>query len=455
MTYRETAPRTSANLVDKIAVVLSKRQDRIDLAAGVFAELINGGANSATLWQRENRASTTFFVDQSSCRTEAGEALDASKLEQWKEWSENGSREPAMLDNADDVFGGSAMSKHSVIMPIHAQDGSVIALLSVNHGNEQRLQNHQLTPTVAQLLLNAIYTDKRSSQNSTLQLQNELWLEHNHRLIIQRIISRLDRDYVLQSAVDTLGNMLKVSSCLILNCDPSQKPRITHEYVDPELSPLGLGWSMAIPPVIAAQMCERTTVLEESGIRKHEQSQIIDGAESMYESSIRSLVGTPILSVGTSLGALVVQSDRERRWQREEIKLLEATAHAISIALRNADLYQEAKEQVFNLNLVSNLTRQLSTAVEQIYRAPQKSEPSLMMGEDEDGVLQAGKAPPLSARELEVLRLIASGLANREIAQRLFLTESTVELHASRIRKKLKLKSRTALVKYACDNHLV
>jgi DNA-binding NarL/FixJ family response regulator len=62
---------------------------------------------------------------------------------------------------------------------------------------------------------------------------------------------------------------------------------------------------------------------------------------------------------------------------------------------------------------------------------------------------------PLSARELEVLRLIASGLANREIAQRLFLTESTVELHASRIRKKLKLKSRTALVKFACDNHLV
>lgn len=454
MTYRETAPRISANLVDKIALVLSKRQDRIDLAAGVFNELIAMGASSAILWQRESKTSTSFFVDQSSFRIESGETLDASKLELWKGWTE-GLRETAVLDNADDLFGGSAMSKHAAILPIHAADGSVLALLSVNHGNEQRLKNHQLTPTIAQMLVNAIYTDKRATQNSTLQLQNELWLEHNHRLIIQRVISRLDRDYVLQSAVDILGNMLKVSSCLILNCEPSQKPRITHEYVDPELSPLGLGWSMAIPTVIAAQMCERTTVLEESGIRKHEQSQIIDGADSMYESSIRCLVGTPILSIGTSMGALVVQSDRDRRWQREEIKLLEATAHAISIALRNADLYQEAKEQVFNLNLVSNLTRQLSTAVEQIYRAPQKSEPSMIIGEDEDGNPQTGKTPPLSARELEVLRLIASGLANREIAQRLFLTESTVELHASRIRKKLKLKSRTALVKYACDNHLV
>jgi two-component system response regulator NreC len=65
------------------------------------------------------------------------------------------------------------------------------------------------------------------------------------------------------------------------------------------------------------------------------------------------------------------------------------------------------------------------------------------------------ESPPLSSREMEVLCLIASGYANREIAQRLFLTESTVELHASRIRKKLNLKSRTALVKYACDNSLV
>jgi DNA-binding NarL/FixJ family response regulator len=37
---------------------------------------------------------------------------------------------------------------------------------------------------------------------------------------------------------------------------------------------------------------------------------------------------------------------------------------------------------------------------------------------------------------MEVLHLIAAGYANKEIAQRLFLTESTVELHASRIPKK-------------------
>jgi DNA-binding NarL/FixJ family response regulator len=102
------------------------------------------------------------------------------------------------------------------------------------------------------------------------------------------------------------------------------------------------------------------------------------------------------------------------------------------------------------LNLLTNLTRQLSSAVEQLFNHPVKSN-----GPEEPSLELAESKVPLSGRELEVLRLIASGMSNREIAQHLFLTESTVELHASRIRKKLKLKSRTALVKFACDNHLV
>ncbi len=99
------------------------------------------------------------------------------------------------------------------------------------------------------------------------------------------------------------------------------------------------------------------------------------------------------------------------------------------------------------MNLLGNLTQQLTNTLELVSRSG-KAEPN------EERARLAGNAPPLSLRELEVLKLIAGGLANREIAQRLFLTESTVELHASRIRKKLKLKSRTALVKYACDNGL-
>ncbi len=50
---------------------------------------------------------------------------------------------------------------------------------------------------------------------------------------------------------------------------------------------------------------------------------------------------------------------------------------------------------------------------------------------------------PLSARELEVLGLIAEGLSNREIAAKLYLSLNTVKVHSSNIYGKLGVNSRT------------
>jgi LuxR family maltose regulon positive regulatory protein len=61
----------------------------------------------------------------------------------------------------------------------------------------------------------------------------------------------------------------------------------------------------------------------------------------------------------------------------------------------------------------------------------------------------------LSERELEVLRLIASGLSNREIAQELFVTPGTVKRHTHNIYGKLEVRSRTQAVARARDLNLV
>ena len=55
----------------------------------------------------------------------------------------------------------------------------------------------------------------------------------------------------------------------------------------------------------------------------------------------------------------------------------------------------------------------------------------------------------LSEREKEVLRLVALGDTNREIAERLFLSVRTVETYRARLMEKLNLKSRGELVRYA------
>ncbi len=61
----------------------------------------------------------------------------------------------------------------------------------------------------------------------------------------------------------------------------------------------------------------------------------------------------------------------------------------------------------------------------------------------------------LSAREREVLRLIAEGLTSREVAERLFLSANTVERHRANIMEKLQLHNRAQLVKFAIRHGLV
>jgi DNA-binding NarL/FixJ family response regulator len=74
-----------------------------------------------------------------------------------------------------------------------------------------------------------------------------------------------------------------------------------------------------------------------------------------------------------------------------------------------------------------------------------------------DALLRAGgdDAHGLSGRELEVLRLVAAGRTNREIAATLVLSEHTVARHVQNIFGKLRVSSRTAATAFAFEHDLV
>lgn len=76
------------------------------------------------------------------------------------------------------------------------------------------------------------------------------------------------------------------------------------------------------------------------------------------------------------------------------------------------------------------------------------------------GAKVAAEPPPgppdgLSERELEILRLIALGYTNSQVAEELYLSVRTVETHRAHIQQKLGLSDRAELVRYALDRKLV
>ena len=67
----------------------------------------------------------------------------------------------------------------------------------------------------------------------------------------------------------------------------------------------------------------------------------------------------------------------------------------------------------------------------------------------------AAESDPLSDREREVLRLLALGHTNQEIAKELFISVRTAETHRAHIMQKLRLTTRAELVRYALANGLI
>lgn len=65
------------------------------------------------------------------------------------------------------------------------------------------------------------------------------------------------------------------------------------------------------------------------------------------------------------------------------------------------------------------------------------------------------KPSDLSAREIEVLKLIAEGMTNAEIADKLFTSKRTIESHRQNIIEKTQVKNTAALIKYALNNGII
>ena len=95
---------------------------------------------------------------------------------------------------------------------------------------------------------------------------------------------------------------------------------------------------------------------------------------------------------------------------------------------------------------------ELVRAIRQVHRGEPSLDPAIarkLMQEIAHPVERQPAPEALTAREMQVLGLIAQGLSNQEIADRIMVSEPTVRTHVSRILAKLHLASRTQAALYA------
>ncbi len=136
----------------------------------------------------------------------------------------------------------------------------------------------------------------------------------------------------------------------------------------------------------------------------------------------------------------------------------------LTMSDEEADLYDAIKAGATGYLLKEISIDEVADAVRAVYDGQSLISPSMaskllnefaLMAKSTDDRRNQVPAPRLTERELEVLKLVARGLNNRDIAKELFISENTVKNHIRNILEKLQLHSRMEAVVYAVREKLL
>ncbi|HDH09945.1 MAG TPA: response regulator transcription factor [Chloroflexi bacterium] len=142
-----------------------------------------------------------------------------------------------------------------------------------------------------------------------------------------------------------------------------------------------------------------------------------------------------------------IEATRRITTRQPEIRILVLTSFA-----EDEKVFPALKAGALGYLLKDAGPEELVRAIRQVYCGESSLHPAIarkVLQELSRPPEQPPTPEPLTERELEVLRLIAKGKSNREIAEELVISEATVRTHVSNILGKLQLASRTQAALYA------
>ena len=141
------------------------------------------------------------------------------------------------------------------------------------------------------------------------------------------------------------------------------------------------------------------------------------------------------------------------------IKCVSPTTKIIGLSMHQHPAYAKAMIQKGAMGYITKNASQteICTAITQVYEGQKylsneiknKIADQMMHTEDAEQGIQS-----LSKREMEIIKLIKNGDTSKEIAEKLFISNRTAEVHRYNILKKLNLKNSAALVSYINQNEM-
>jgi NarL family two-component system response regulator LiaR len=142
-----------------------------------------------------------------------------------------------------------------------------------------------------------------------------------------------------------------------------------------------------------------------------------------------------------------IEATRRIKNQQPQARILVLTTFA-----GEDKIFPAIKAGALGYHLKDSSPEELIDAIRQVYRGESSLHPTIarkVLQELSHPSKEPPTPDPLTQRELEVLQLVAQGIENRQIAEKLVISETTVRTHVSNILSKLHLASRTQAALYA------
>jgi DNA-binding CsgD family transcriptional regulator len=151
---------------------------------------------------------------------------------------------------------------------------------------------------------------------------------------------------------------------------------------------------------------------------------------------VRTFLGVP-LTLGAEVIGMIGVANKKKGYGPDDQRLLSTLANQVAVAIDNAGLYQHQQQMISRLQqLHEHLTKAERDEIVALERERLAASFRLDPGSP------PAARPRLSHSQQEILRLIADGLSNKEIAKEIHLSENTVKSHIQEILRKLGARNR-------------